>query len=152
MKYNSVLLIAPLMIALGVCMPASTVLANPVEAQQTSNGITYINGGVGYEEAKWLDATAKEYPLRLVFSEGQCGRALSDVNVQIINQTKTTVFALEDAGPQILVDLPKGQYKVEAIYKDAAQGARFQVSDGTHKKVVLHWKNCVEEDSLDLPD
>jgi len=126
----------------------------PLYAQslQTENGITYHNGGIGYEEAQQFEAIAKDYPLWLLFSEGECGRSVSNVNVEIKNKAAQTIFSLSNAGPQLLIALPKGEYKVTASHLQKEQGARFTVGKDTHEKVVLNWKNCVEEDSLALPD
>lgn len=137
-----------------------TLHADAHHPQHSIQGITYVNGGIGYEEAEWFEANAKQYALRLMFSEGQCGRALTDIAVNIQDKTNSTVFSIDNAGPQLLLNLPKGQYKVTATpHAQAidsanveAQGARFSIKQDSHKKIVLNWKNCVEEDSLDLPE
>lgn len=132
--------------------PISQVVAQELHPKLTADGITYVNGGVGYDEAEAFEQAAQHYPLRLMFSEGECGRALTTVDVQINDQAKKTVFSLTNAGPQLLVDLPAGQYKVIAQYQHKEQGARFSLNSSSNKKVVLNWKNCIEEDSLELPE
>lgn len=140
-------------LALGATFLSSvtTVVAQSLAPQQSTLGVSYINGGVGYDEAKQIESKAAEYPLWLLFSEGECGRSVSNVDVQI-EKGKEVVFALSHAGPQLLVDLPKGDYKVIGTYQHKQQGARFSLKENVNKKVVLNWKNCVEEDSLDLPE
>lgn len=133
-------------------LPITPIFAQALAPQQSTEGVTYINGGVGYDESKSMESSAKNYPLWLLFSEGECGRALNNVDVHIENPANENVFTLSHAGPQLLVDLPKGQYKVTATYQHKDQGARFALTGKGNKKVVLNWKNCVEEDSLDLPE
>lgn len=145
-------LIATLVLGAAFLSSITTVVAQNLTPQQSTLGVTYINGGVGYDEAKQIETKAAEYPLWLLFSEGECGRSVSNVDVQIENDEKAVVFVLSHAGPQLLVDLPKGDYKVTATHLHKQQGARFSLTETGNQKVVLNWKNCVEEDSLDLPE
>lgn len=143
--------IATLVLGATFLSSVTTVVAQSLAPQQSTLGVTYINGGVGYDEAKEMETKATEYPLWLLFSEGECGRSISNVDVQI-TKGKEVVFALTHAGPQVLVDLPKGDYKVTGTHMHKQQGARFSLNGKGNKKVVLNWKNCVEEDDLALPD
>ncbi len=145
-------LIGTLLLGATFLSSVTSVVAQSLAPQQSTLGVTYINGGVGYDEAKQIEAKAAEYPLWLLFSEGECGRSVSNVEVQIENAEKAVVFALSHAGPQLLVNLPKGDYKVVGTFQHKQQGARFTITDQGNQKVVLNWKNCVEEDSLDLPE
>lgn len=144
-------LIGTLLLGATFLSSVTSVVAQSLAPQQSTLGVTYINGGVGYDEAKQIEAKAAEYPLWLLFSEGECGRSVSNVDVQI-EKGNDVVFALSHAGPQLLVDLPKGDYKVVGTFQHKQQGTRFSLTGKGNQKIVLNWKNCVEEDGLELPD
>lgn len=130
---------------LSFCLIVSfNTLAAPLEVQTTDNGIDYVMGGIGIDEAEALDNLAKEYPLRLMFSQGQCGHAIADVAVDIYDASKNLVFHLDHADPQLLIKLGKGRYRVVADNNGLKQGHRFNLSGNEHKKVVLNWKDCVD--------
>lgn len=142
-------------ISIGFCLIISQAFfsvgyAKPLITQRTADNIEYITGGIGTGESEQLAEYAKQFSLRLLFSEGQCGRSVIGANVIIYDQHKKVIFQLEQASPQLLVNLAKGQYRVVAEYNGLQQGARFTIKDQTHKKVVLNWKNCVEEDEMGL--
>lgn len=144
-------LVGTLLLGATFLSSVTSVVAQSLSPQQSTLGVTYINGGVGYDEAKQIETQAANYPLWLLFSEGECGRAVSNVDVQI-EQGNDVVFALSHAGPQLLVDLPKGDYKVVGTFQHKQQGARFSLTGKGNQKIVLNWKNCVEEDSMELPE
>lgn len=112
--------------------------------QTTDNGIDYVMGGIGIDEAQALDMMAKDYPLRLLFSQGQCGHAIADITVDIYDAKQNVVFHLDHAEPQLLINLDKGRYRVVADNNGLKQGHRFSLSGNNHQKVVLNWKDCVD--------
>ena len=142
-------------IATGCCLIISQAFVKPGYAyelitQRTTDHIEYMAGGIGIEESEQLAEYAKQFSLRLLLSEGQCGRSVTDATVMIYDQHKKPVFELAQAGPQLLINLAKGQYRIVAEHNGIQQGARFTIKNQDHKKVVLHWKNCVEEDEMGL--
>ena len=73
----------------------------------TVNGITYVCGGVGSDEAERMKRAAREYDLMLTFAT-KTGSYVSDVNVDIADTRGHSLLNTTCDGPIMLVDLPKG--------------------------------------------
>lgn len=136
-----------LILGLSLLLTCINSIAQPVEFKKSQQGIEYMTGGVSLDEVEFMSNYIYVYSLRLLFSEGACGRSITGVNVSIYDSHKNLVFQLNDAQPQLFVNLPKGSYHVQADYNGDKQGHQFQLKENENKKIVLNWKNCVEEDS-----
>lgn len=136
----------PTLVFLGLTLLMSHAVsdAKPLTIQTSAQGIEYLTGGIGADEAELLDAYVDQFSLRLLFSQGLCGHAITNVNVLIYDAKKNVIFQLAEADPQLLVNLSKGSYRVIAEHDGLEQGSRFTLTDTSHKKVVLHWKDCVD--------
>ncbi len=141
--------ICSLLLGLSLILTCFSSVAQPVEFKKNEQGIEYMNGGVGLDEAEFMSNYIYVYSLRLLFSEGTRGRSIAGVNVSIYDSHQNLVFQLDDAQPQLLVNLPKGNYYVQADYYGVKQGYRFKLKEKEHKKIVLNWKNHIEEDSVE---
>ena len=116
--------------------PAAT---EPVVVE-TAPVSTYLNGGVGKDEQAAMRRVAKEFPLRMEFSERKDGEFILDVPVVITNAHGTSVFELSKAGPMLYVMLPNGKYKVSARFKGLTESQEVTVSDKEGKYLSFHWK------------
>ena len=107
-------LIAAAMLGINFC--AAGALAAQTEASATrtvQNGVAYITGGVGSDEAAALRRVAGQYSLRLTFlTHG--GQFLSDVDVEIVGPSGAAVLKTRTLGPFLYVSLPTGKYQVTA--------------------------------------
>ena len=86
--------------------------ANPGETGElpqanTRNGITYVCGGVGSDEAERMKRAARKYDLMVTFATRQ-GDYLSDVEVDIADTRGRSLLNTTCDGPIMLVDVPKG--------------------------------------------
>jgi hypothetical protein len=80
----------------------------------TQNGISYMCGGVGSDEAESMKHAAKQHDLMLTFATRE-GHFLSDVNVEIDDARGRALLNTTCGGPIMLVDMPKGgRYRVRA--------------------------------------
>ena len=78
----------------------------------TENGITYVCGGVGSEEAEKMKRAAREHDLMLTFAT-KTGSYLSDVQVDIADARGRSLLNTTCSGPIMLVDLPRrGRYHI----------------------------------------
>jgi hypothetical protein len=85
-----------------------------------------------------------------LFSEGKIGRLVDDVNINIVDAKKQTVFSLEHAAPRLLLSLPGGKYTVIASYQGITQRYIFNHTAKKHQRVILNWKNTnLDEESRD---
>ena len=115
-----------------VLLSAGLIIAGPALAQmpqtQEQNGITYITGGVGVDEAKAIESVRGHYNLQLTVT-AKDGSFLADMPVKVINSRKQTVLDTTTDGPYLFAKLPAGRYEVitgdARVQKRAVQvGAR----------------------------
>lgn len=78
---------------------------------EQQNGYTFLNGGIGKDEATAIRA-AKGYNLKLTFATGPTNAFLADVGVDIRAQGGKQVLTLDNAGPLVYAQLPNGDYDV----------------------------------------
>ena len=133
----SILALAPLV------TNAEDLVVEPVSVQ-TSMGTTYLNGGVGDEETEAMRSVAKDYPLRMTFSERD-GGFIGDVSVTITDAKGESVFELPKAGPMLYVMLPNGKYNISASSNGKTQSRKVMLSGKRGKNIQFHWKGAPEE-------
>jgi hypothetical protein len=107
---------------------------------ETITATTYVNGGVGKDEEVALRRIAKEFPLRMTFSERKDGEFLADVPVVIADARGNPVFELPKAGPMLYVMLPNGKYKVSARFKGLTESQEVTLAGKDGKDLYFHWK------------
>ena len=129
-------------LALAFALPAladsETVALPPV---QSMNGIKYIEGGVGKDEAIAMQKEGRGYPLNLVFSAGPQNQFIAAVRVTIKDGAKTIFEDVAD-GPIFLVDLPSGKYSVEAEFRGKTVRQTAQVQGKQTLRLDFHWKDA----------
>lgn len=107
--------------------------------QQEQNGVHYLQGGIGQDEANALRKTAG-YDLHVELSTGPAGEFQSGATVDIQNAQGKSVLSVPDAGPLLYVQLPPGKYKVTGN----AQGETVQhlvtVNGKAPTTVSLNWR------------
>jgi hypothetical protein len=90
--------------------PAPVTRLEPV----SENGVTYLCGGVGLDEAERMKREARNYSLILTFI-ARDGSYLADVNVDIVDEHGRSLLKVSCGAPMMLVDLPKsGNYRIQA--------------------------------------
>jgi hypothetical protein len=86
----------------------------------TPAAVKYLSGGAGDEERSQLMAQWTQFPLLIVFSASGGAYAVPD-SVRISNARGIPVLEVGQAGPMLMVNLPPGDYRVQARVGDAAQ-------------------------------
>lgn len=90
--------------------PAPVTRIEPI----TENGITYLCGGVGLDEADQMKQDARNYDLMLTFA-ARNGSYLADVNVDIADARGQSLLKTTCGAPMMLVNVPKsGSYQIRA--------------------------------------
>lgn len=129
-------------LALGGVLVAAPVPASAADADvlttQTAEGVPYLNGGIGAAEQAQMHRDARDWPLRLTFSEGKDGAFLADVRIRIVDGAGKTVFTLDDAGPMTYVRLDPGQYRVTADHRGRSLVREVRVSRG-NASLYFRW-------------
>lgn len=113
-----------------------------IPATQHSNGISYISGGVGEEEAVAILAEAKQWPVLLELSQIENGRGvwIFGANIKVSNAKKQVVFNALADGPYMLINLEPGDYTIEASYQGVGQKRALSIKANTSQKISLFWK------------
>lgn len=124
-------------------------VADEITIQQDAHGVDYVTGGIGSEEVEAMESFKKQFNLYFLFSEGKIGRVIDDINISISDSKNQPVFALEHAAPRLLLNLPSGKYQVTASYLGSEQRYRFAHDAKKHQRVILNWKNKIDEDTLE---
>ncbi|MGF6395691.1 carboxypeptidase regulatory-like domain-containing protein [Pseudomonas plecoglossicida] len=107
--------------------------------QQEQNGIRYLEGGIGQDEANALRKTAG-YDLHVELSTGPEGKFQSGASVDIQNAQGKSVLSLQDAGPLLYVQLPPGQYNVIGQADGRTVQQHVTVNDKAPATVSLNWR------------
>jgi hypothetical protein len=115
--------------------------AAPLPVPVTENGITYLSGGFDPEEALVMQAEARRYPLRLVFSAGERNEFLADVKVTIRDTAGKVLLDTYATGPIMLVGLPAGEYTIRAakVSPDAPMQGSVEVTANGEARLDFHW-------------
>lgn len=108
--------------------------------RQDQNGVTYLSGGIGEDEAKAIQQ-ATGYNLHMTFSVGVEGKYVPDVDVVVQKAQGQTVLTLSQAGPLVYVQLPPGKYTVVATRNGEERRDTTDVGSGAARNLVFNWKN-----------
>lgn len=139
MKIHTTLTAVVIGASLLATLPVAARAQEPVFAE-TVTATTYANGGVGAGEEAAMRRMAKEFPLRMTFSEHKDGAFLADVPVVIADARGNPVFDLPNAGPMLYVMLPNGKYKVSARHKGLTESHEITLDGKDGKDLYFHWK------------
>ncbi|WP_055128647.1 hypothetical protein [Pseudomonas mediterranea] len=102
------------------------------------NGITYLSGGIGEDEARAIEQ-AQGYNLHMTFAVGPENKYIPDVHVTIHNASGQTLLTLDDAGPLVYVQLPSGKYTVMATRNGEERRGTADIGSGAARNLVFHW-------------
>jgi hypothetical protein len=98
-------------------------------AQDMQGSVAYMNGGIGAGEQAKLRESAKDYNLRLLFSEAKDGAYVSNVKLDVTDHHGKSVFSLPNAGPMTNLKLPKGDYEITAVYNGVKKTSKVSVGE-----------------------
>lgn len=104
------------------------------------NGITYLSGGIGEDEARAI-GQAQGYNLHMTFAVGPENKYVPDVDVTVLNASGQALLTLSDAGPLVYVQLPPGKYSVVATRNGEERRDIADVGSGAARKLVFHWNS-----------
>jgi len=109
--------------------------------QQQQNGINYLSGGIGVDEAKAIQQSTG-YNLHMTFAVGAQDQYTADVDVMIQKSTGQTVLTLTQTGPLVYVQLPPGKYTVVATRNGETRRDETDVGSGAARNLVFHWNDA----------
>ncbi|MCY1212742.1 hypothetical protein D9M68_411140 [compost metagenome] len=97
------------------CSPrgAGATTSDGMPAPRDADGVRYLTGGVGQDEAAYLRKASGDYSVRLTFT-GSAGQYLAGVDTHIYDSHGKQRFAAVSDGPFLFVQLPPGRYRIVA--------------------------------------
>ncbi|MDD1963689.1 MAG: carboxypeptidase regulatory-like domain-containing protein [Pseudomonas capeferrum] len=134
-----------LTLALPWTLAAAADLNAPIDMQavqlqpQEQNGVRYLQGGIGQDEANALRKT-KGYDLHVELSTGAQGKFQSGASVDIQSAQGQPVLSVTDVGPLLFVQLPPGHYKVTGNAEGETVQQQVVVDGKAPATVNLHWR------------
>lgn len=114
--------------------------SNELILLETARVVTYINGGVSKEEESYMRRIARDWPLRMIFSERKDNEFVADVNLSIVDARGAPVLLLNDAGPMTYVMLPPGKYRISATFHGITESRDVTLDGKQGQDVYFHWK------------
>ena len=132
-------------VAMPWTLAAAADLNAPIDMQavqlqpQEQNGVRYLQGGIGQDEANALRKTTG-YDLHVELSAGPEGKFQSGATVDIQNAQGQPVLSVTDAGPLLYVQLPPGKYKVTGNAQGETVQQRVTVNGKAPTTVNLNWR------------
>jgi opacity protein-like surface antigen len=144
-----------LAIATGAVMALLLVASAPARAQdpvvsiEQGQAAKYVNGGVGESQTKYMQSIAKDWSLRMMFSQLKANEFIAGVNLLIIDTRGTTYLQLDNAGPLTYAMLPAGRYRITAQFDGQSQTREVSLGGKNSRDVHFHWKGKVKDDPFD---
>lgn len=103
------------------------------------NGISFLSGGVGIHERRTLNEIGKNYSLKIVFSNKK-GEFLSGIMVRVLDQEDKLILTTVSNGPWLFIDLPSGNYQIEAgLKEDYKKISPVKIEKGLQKVIHFQW-------------
>ncbi|RZI63910.1 carboxypeptidase regulatory-like domain-containing protein [Variovorax guangxiensis] len=120
------------LLAMAALCAGSAALAQ-VPPMQGEGAARYACGGIGSDESTAMRAAMKSHPLSLLFARPD-GGYLADVAVKLTDASGASALSLRAGGPVCLIDLPAGNYTVEATSEGVSK--RQTVSIGSTPRTL----------------
>lgn len=127
-----------LAIVFGSAALVSVARADNDAVVQTTDGVSYVSGGIGTESLERIGSLARDFNLKLVFAL-HSGEYVNDVRVAIANAKGKTLLDTASEGPWFLTKLPAGNYQVVATFAGKAVKRQVAVGRAKLKTVDFRW-------------
>jgi len=105
---------------------------------KTQNGIAYVAGGIGKEQAEAMKVAAHDYDLMLTFATDG-GKYLADIDLQIEDMNGKTLLNTVSEGPLFLANLPVRRYKITASVQGTSHTSIVDIGGKRATKAVFQW-------------
>jgi hypothetical protein len=108
---------------------------------QQAGDISYISGGVGFDESDAMKAVAAKYSLEVTFAalaEGRSAYAFPK-RLTVVKANGAPVLDITPDGPLLLLDLRPGKYRVTAVNEDQSKTQAVEIAPHVHKKLGFEW-------------
>ncbi len=143
------------LVSTSVCLSLMLISSGSIHAQEAvvkeeqGQGARYVNGGAGDEQARYMQSIAKNWPMRIMFSQLKANEFIANVSLQITDTRNATVLQLDGAGPLTYVQLPVGTYRVTASHEGQSQTRNVTIGKSKNSDLHFHWKGSAKNDPFD---
>ena len=124
-----------LLLALACMIPPALALVRG----STELGGKFLSGGITPDEIATINDEKGGYPLAILTASKGSGAFLADVHVRITDQNAAPVLDTVMDGPWLLVELPAGQYRIEATLGTAVQKSSVALKVGEHRQAAFYF-------------
>ncbi|GAB2841135.1 hypothetical protein GCM10027277_05160 [Pseudoduganella ginsengisoli] len=121
------------------CSAFCTAVSAQEIAQQSSNGVNYVTGGVGSEERQAMQEVSPQYNVKLTFADKGTGEYRSGADVEVRDMRGNVRLQANDAGPLLYAQLPPGRYRVTANVDGRQQLRTITVGNGGSRSAAFYW-------------
>ncbi|MCR5881376.1 hypothetical protein LRS03_00240 [Rhizobacter sp. J219] len=114
--------------------------AVPLPEVQTSGDVSYVSGGIPYEQLPAFHAARSQFPLNIEVYErdGNRNAFTAEADVRVINaKTGDVVLETKTEGPYLWAKVPPGQYKVETTLNGKVKESRVSVSSSRTARTII---------------
>lgn len=126
-------------IAVALLFSLPLVAAHAALHDRTSDGIAFVEGGIGADEVSDLLAERPSYALSIRLAARRSGAYLADVHLRIRDAAGRVVFERQVQAPWLLVDLPPGRYEIEGVHGADVQRQSLTLGPHAHRDTVLYF-------------
>ena len=116
---------------------------------EQARATTYLNGGIGKDDEDYMHKIAKDWSLRMIFSERKDNEFVTDVNLLVTDTRSTPYLQLNSGGPMTYAMLPAGKYRITARSKGQSETREVTLDGKNGRDVYFHWKGPVKKDPYD---
>ena len=107
-------------------------------AEVAKDGVNYTSGGIGIDSQEQLNARAREFNLKLIFTLNE-GNYIADVGVILSDAKGRKVVEHTADGPFFMARLPAGQYNVAATYEGKTVTRKISVGGSGLRTEYFRW-------------
>lgn len=113
---------------------------------ETAPATMFLNGGVGKEDEAYMHKIAKDWPLRMIFSERKDNEFVADVKLLVTDKRGAPYLQLTSGGPMTYAMLPAGTYRITAGFKGQSETREVTLDGKSGRDVYFHWKGIAKND------
>jgi hypothetical protein len=125
-----------LLVAVLAASAFGTALADAPPQPVRQGDVTYVSGGIGWDEQEALKATAKDYNL-IISNADKAGEYTSNVDLRISGKGGQDVLHVAGTGPLFYAKLPPGTYRIAATLQGAERVR--DVTVGADRATDIHF-------------
>lgn len=128
--------------ALGIFASPSLAQGGFMPQERAQDGVSYVSGGIGSDEAEQMRQQAANYPLTLEMATAAGGPRdayISDARVEIRDSKGSPVLNTTTQGPIMLLRLPSGTYTVDVDWHGTQKHKTIVVNSDRRQHVLLEF-------------